>query len=144
LGVFSRSFYFRIRKKGVDFGLVCVYTYTQMKMKPKGTEAALLRKCKFALLEALRLPPEALPGSLALTHRRCGKQSCHCAQGQGHPVWTLTFMLDGKKRVERIPEEWVEWVRGRVEEGRRFKEDAAQILAANAQLLVLWRKERER
>jgi len=121
-----------------------VYTYAQMDIKPRGEEAARLRQRKFRALERLELPPEALPGSLALTHRRCGKATCHCATGKGHPVWTLTFMVEGKKRVERVPDDWVEEVRKRVEAGRRFNEAVKEVFAANAQLLALWRKQRRR
>jgi Family of unknown function (DUF6788) len=113
-------------------------------INPKGRRAALLRRRKRQLLARARLPPEGLPGSLALTHRRCGKASCHCAEGRGHPVWSLTFMLQGRKRVERIPEEWVEWVRRRVESGRKFKEAVGEVLAINAQLLALGRKQQRR
>ena len=70
----------------------------------KGDAAARLRQRKHALLQRLQLPPDALPGSLALTHRRCGQPNCHCAHDQGHPLWSLTFMVDGKKHVEWIPE----------------------------------------
>jgi hypothetical protein len=49
----------------------------------------------------------------------------------------LTFRFDGKKRVERIPEEWVEQIRPWVEQGREFKEAMAELFAANAQLLAL-------
>jgi Family of unknown function (DUF6788) len=115
-----------------------------MDVKPKGEEAARLRQRKFKALSGLKLSPEALPGSLALTHRRCGKATCHCARGQGHPVWTLTFMVDGHKRVERVPEDWVEDVRRRVEAGRRFQDAVKEVLAANAQLLALWRKQQQR
>jgi len=90
------------------------------------------------------MPADALPGSLSLTHRRCGKKSCHCATGEGHPMWTLTFMVGGKKRVERIPNDWVEEVRRRVEQGREFREAVAEVLAANAQLWVLWRRQQRR
>jgi hypothetical protein len=76
---------------------------------------------------------------LALSHSRCGKPSCHCADGKGHPVWSLTFMLDGQKHVERIPPDWVDSVRQRVEQARLFKEAIAEIFAANAQLLALQR-----
>lgn len=115
-----------------------------MSFDPKGPEAAALRKRKFDLLRALRIPPEALPGSLCQTHRRCGKPTCHCAGGKGHPIWTLTFMVDGKKRVERIPEEWLDNVRNRVDAGRALKEAIAEVLAANAQLLVLSRQQKKR
>ena len=111
---------------------------------PKGRQAARLRRRKRQLLARARLPPEGLPGSLALTHRRCGKASCHCAEGRGHPVWSLTFMLQGRKRVERIPPAWVEWVRRRVERGRKFKETVGEVLAINAQLLALGRKQQRR
>ena len=113
-------------------------------ISPKGRQAARLRRRKRQLLARVRLPPEGLPGSLALTHRRCGKASCHCAEGRGHPVWSLTFMLQGRKRVERIPQEWVEGVRRRVERGRKFKEAVGEVLAINAQLLALGRKQQRR
>jgi hypothetical protein len=115
-----------------------------MRIEPKGAEASRLRQRKFQLLRTLKIPPEALPGSLALTYRRCGKPTCRCAQGEGHPSWSLTFMVGGKKRVEHIPTEWVEQVRRRVELGRQAKEAVAEILAANAQLLALERRQRRR
>ena len=76
---------------------------------------------------------------LALSHSRCGKPSCHCADGQGHPAWSLTFMRDGQKHVERVPADWVDSVRQRVEQARQFKEAVAEIFTANAQLLALQR-----
>lgn len=115
-----------------------------MRIEPKGAEASRLRQRKFQLLRTLKIPPESLPGSLALTYRRCGKPTCRCAQGEGHPSWSLTFMVGGKKRVEHIPTEWVEEVRRRVELGRQAKEALAEILAANAQLLALERRQRRR
>ena len=59
-------------------------------------------------------------------------------------MWTLTFMANGKKRVESIPAEWVDVVLPRVEAGRRFKDAAAELLLVNAELLVLSRKQRSR
>ena len=106
---------------------------------PKGPLAARLRRRIQHLLDRVDLPSTGLPGSLALSHSRCGKPSCHCADGQGHPVWSLTFMLDGQKHVERVPPDWVDSVRQRVEQARRFKEAVAEIFTANAQLLALQR-----
>lgn len=111
---------------------------------PKGHEATELRKRKYGRLRTLELPEDALPGSLSLTHTKCGKPQCHCAEGKGHPGWQLTFMVDGKKRVERIPAEWAEEVGRRVEAGRSFREAVGEILTANAELLVLERKQRAR
>jgi Family of unknown function (DUF6788) len=107
----------------------------------KGEAAARLRQRKYALLRRWQIPPDALPGSLALTHRRCGTPTCHCAQGEGHPLWSLTFMVHGKKRVERIPDDWVKQIRPLVEQGREFKDAVAEVFAANAQLLALRRRQ---
>jgi hypothetical protein len=53
-------------------------------------------------------------------------------------------MADGKKRVERIPSDWVEEVRARVEAGKSFKDAVAQVLVSNAELLTVLRKQRTR
>jgi hypothetical protein len=50
-------------------------------------------------------------------------------------------MVDGKKRVERIPDEWVEQIRPLVDQGREFKDAVAEVFAANAQLLAHWRRQ---
>lgn len=111
--------------------------------RAKGAEAARLRKRKYELVRKYGIPENLLPGSLSLTHRRCGKPTCHCAAGKGHPMWSLTFMVERKKRVERIPDEWVTPLRPLVKGSRLFKEALAEVLAANAQLLALWRRETE-
>jgi hypothetical protein len=114
-----------------------------MKTEPKGQDASRLRQRKFAALRTLSVPEDALPGSLALCHRRCGKPTCHCAKEKGHPIWMLTYMLDGKKRVERIPAEWAEEVQRRVDAGRQFRDAVAEVFNANAQLLVIQRRQRK-
>lgn len=111
---------------------------------PTGQDSTRLgRRARF-LLARFQVPDNALPGSLALSRRRCGKPTCHCADGDGHPLWTLTFMAGGKKHVETIPAEWLDIVRPRVAAGRKFKETAAELLAINAELLVLARNQRPR
>ena len=111
---------------------------------PTGPDSSRLRRRLRSLLARFHVPDDALPGSLALSHRRCGKTSCHCADGDGHPLWTLTFMAGGKKRVESIPAEWIDRVRPRAAAGRKFKETAAELLVINAELLVLARNQRLR
>jgi hypothetical protein len=92
------------------------------------------------LLAGLRLPTEGLPGSLAQSRGRCGSAGCHCHREGGHLSWTLTFMVDGKKRVEHIPSELVDAVRRRVGQGNAYKSDVAELMAINAQLLILERR----
>jgi hypothetical protein len=90
----------------------------------------------------LHLPDDALPGSLSVSRRRCGKPSCHCAKGDGHPFATLTFMLAGKKRVEAVTADWLDPIRPRVDAGRKLKAITAELLVVNAQLFVLARQQR--
>jgi hypothetical protein len=116
--------------------------------KAKGTQAARLRQRKFTLLQRYRIPEavvaDLLPGSLSQSRRRCGKPTCHCATGAGHASWYLAFMMGGKQRVEHIPAAWATAVQRRVAAGREFKRAVAEVLAANAQLLVLERPRRRR
>lgn len=109
--------------------------------KAKSGEASRLRQRKYELARRFQIPDHLLPGSLSESYYRCGNPNCHCASDEGHSGWTLTFMVDGKKRVERIPRDWVEEVRRRVEAGRAFQDAIREVLAANAQLLGLERRQ---
>jgi hypothetical protein len=115
-----------------------------MQPEPKGPQAARWRQRKFRTLERFSIPADLLPGSLTMNRTRCGKSNCHCAQGEGHEAWVFTFMSDGKPRSERIPRPWVEEVRQRVQAGREFQNAVREVLTANAELLILSRKQRSK
>ena len=115
-----------------------------MKEEPRGPQAAHLRQRKFELLDRFSIPPDLLPGTLTRSLSRCGNPRCHCAREKGHEGWTFTFMVKGQRRVERIPREWVEQVERRVAAGREFQDAVREVLAANAQLLVLARQQRKK
>ena len=113
---------------------------------PKGPEAARLRQRKFDAVRRFALPENLFPGSLSLSRIRCGKSSCHCARPNdpGHPIWTYTFMADGKKRTLHIPKEMVEELQRRVAAGREFHEAVREVMSANAELLVLAKKQQRK
>jgi hypothetical protein len=115
-----------------------------MSDEPRGPQASRLRQRKFELLRCFPIPSDLLPGALTRSYTRCGNPRCHCAQNRGHEAWSLTFMVKGRRRVERIPRDWVEEVRRRVEAGREFQDAVREVLAANAQLLVLARQQRKK
>jgi hypothetical protein len=52
-------------------------------------------------------------------------------------------MINGERHVERIPSQWAEEVRRRVRAGREFQDAVREVLAANAQLLVLAKKQEQ-
>lgn len=112
--------------------------------QPRGPQAARLRQRRGDLLRRFPIPDDLLPGSLSQSHLRCGKPTCHCVNPKdpGHPIWTLTFMVNGKKHTQHIPKDWVEEVQRRVQAGREFQDAVREVLAANAQLFVLARQQR--
>src|SRR5258708_27948853 len=115
-----------------------------MKEKTRGTEGGERREGKFQLLGLFPIPPDLLPGTLTRSHTRCGNPRCHCSHQKGHEAWTLTFMVKGQRHVQRIPRDWVEEVQRRVAAGREFQDAVREVLAANAQLLVLARQQRKK
>jgi hypothetical protein len=107
-------------------------------------DIARVRKRKEQVLRTIKVPEDALPGSLSMSRLRCGKSSCHCSEDAGHENWTLTYMVEGKKRVKHIPQDLVEDVRQKLEQGKSFKEGINEILLANAELLILLQKKKRR
>jgi len=53
-------------------------------------------------------------------------------------------MVKGQRHVERIPRDWVQEVQRRVAAGRALQDAVREVLAANAQLLVLARQQRKK
>jgi uncharacterized protein DUF6788 len=108
----------------------------------KEQKAADTMRLRAGLLRKLSVPEDALPGSLSMSRLRCGKENCHCKKDEKHKhtVWSLTYMSGGKKRVQHIPADLVEYVKEKVSQGKDFKEIVNQIFVANADLLVLRRK----
>jgi len=115
-----------------------------MNAEPRGSQASRLRQRKIQLLRRFAIASGLLPGALTRSYTRCGHPRCHCAQDRGHEAWSLTFRAEGQRRVERIPRDWVEEVGRRVEAGQEFQDAVGEVLAANAQLLVLARQQRKR
>src|SRR5262245_44160217 len=104
---------------------------------PHTPEASRLRQRKFALIERLPQLADQLAGTLTRSYTRCGKPPCRCAQGKGHPAWSLTYMVNGQRQVERIPAQWAREVERRVAAGRELQDAVKEVLTANVQLLVL-------
>jgi len=79
-----------------------------------------------------------------MTTLRCGKQSCHCMkEGQRHTAWELTYMSEGKKEVRHIPADLVDYVQEKVAKGKEFREVLNQVFVANADLLILRKKQQK-
>ena len=112
--------------------------------EPRTPRASRLRQRKFEIIRHLPQLMDQLPGTLTLSYTRCGKPTCRCARGKGHPAWSLTYMLHGERHADRIPAAWAEEVQRRVRAGREFQDAVREVLAANAQLLRLARQQEKK
>jgi hypothetical protein len=63
-----------------------------------------------------------LRGSLVVMHRKCGKPSCHCQQGEKHAALYLSVRAEGKRTMIYIPAALEETVREWIANGRRVDE----------------------
>lgn len=107
----------------------------------RGVEASLLRQRKYALVRQFGLPENLLGGSLAPTRRRCGKPNCHCRNGEGHLQWSVTFCRSGKKRVERVPLEWLAELEKAVLQTQSYLDAVREVMAINLELLAQTREQ---
>jgi hypothetical protein len=112
--------------------------------EPRTPQASRLRQRKFEIIRHLPRLADQLPGTLTLSYTRCGKPTCRCVRGKGHPAWSLTYMVDRERHVERIPAEWAQEVERRVKAGRGFQDAVREVLAANVRLLFLARQQEKK
>lgn len=84
------------------------------------------------------LPPfhEVLRGSLLKRSVRCGKSSCRCAEGPGHPVTYLSVTFAGGRTEQiTVPKKLTPLVRRWVSNYRRWLRAMERVSAMNRDLL---------
>jgi hypothetical protein len=72
-------------------------------------------------VDALAQTDVLIIGSLSDVERRCGKPSCHCAEGPGHPQAILMSVEDGRRRCQLIRQADRAEVREAVQTYRAFR-----------------------
>jgi hypothetical protein len=104
------------------------------------SDATLRRRT--ALVRSLPPLEEIVRGSLFLRRRRCGKPSCHCAAGEGHPTFYLAVTLaSGKTEQISLPRDLIPVARQWVRNYRRVCKTLETVSAVNRRWI---RKERRR
>lgn len=107
-----------------------------------GDEELELRGRLVRTLGALR---EMLPGSLVERRRKCGKPSCHCADGrQLHSGFQISVMLDGQLNTFHIPAELVDEARSKVEMHKQFQRAASTICKINMRRFLRRKGDKEK
>src|SRR5687767_3748549 len=83
--------------------------------------------------ESVRLvtQDDALPGSLHLEYKACGRPSCRCARDELHgPYWYRRWSEGSRQRKEYVPTRELERVRTAIAEWRRLHPPAWPIRQA--------------
>lgn len=113
-------------------------------MSPAPTDLPGLRQRALALLAQMRilvgqldLVRRQLAISLYRTRGRCGKPSCHCAEGSGHPRWAVGYWDSKTQHTRGLSADEAQTLGPRVEAYRRFRKQRAQLARWTAQLLGL-------
>lgn len=95
-----------------------------LRQRIRGLEEALARPLQEILAE--RGPLRR--GSFVTLHRKCGKPTCHCARGEGHPADYLSVPQEGRKRLLYVSAQNRDQIAREAERYRRFRRQRA-ILA---------------
>ncbi len=90
-----------------------------------------------SLLETFLGREPLLPGSLYTLRRRCGKPTCHCAQGEPHASTVLSYRGQGRPQNITPPPEQIPAVQKLTDDYRQFRQARTQLLRLQRQVLKL-------
>ena len=80
-----------------------------------------LQKEKAAFVEELLKTSPMLRGTFGVAYRKCGKPTCWCAAGKGHPYSRITWSEGARSRTKNIPSQDTDWAQKLTENYRRFR-----------------------
>lgn len=80
------------------------------------------------LLEKLLSESDIVPGAYRKVFVKCGKESCWCKEGQGHPFRRITWSENGKSKTKSIPPEDVDWIIKVTKNYRSFRKMRRKLL----------------
>jgi hypothetical protein len=104
-------------------------------MKPRSQRPAQQRDVRSRAVRRVANEP-LLRGSLVQMRRTCGKEGCHCQQGEKHPALYLALRDQGRRRMVYIPPALEETVRTWVQNARDVDELLDLISAHSYQELL--------
>lgn len=82
-----------------------------------------------ARIKALLAAEQMIRGSFGTAYRKCGKPSCWCAEGAGHPVNRITWTEQARSRTKAIPAEETAWVEAMTDTYKHFRKNRQALRA---------------
>lgn len=105
---------------------------------PPSQSPASLRLRRARIPAALPPLEEVLRGSFLQREIRCGKPTCRCAKGAGHPILYLTVTFPGGRTQQvTVPRDLARTVQRWIRNYRRWWEAIEEVSAINRRLLQL-------
>jgi hypothetical protein len=102
----------------------------------RGMSVAQLRAQRRRLARGLPDLEAVLRGSLIERMKRCGKPGCRCTQGELHgPYPYLSTRGEEGTHLEYVPQDWLDWVRERMDNFRRAQAALVEVAEINRELL---------
>lgn len=77
---------------------------------------------------------EMIRGSFGRVYRKCGKPSCRCAGGEGHPLDRIVFLRGSRPVCRAVPKEEVPWVKRMTGNRRKFREQRRRLRAIEKEI----------
>jgi len=97
-----------------------------------------LNERKDQIIASLPSVGHVIHGSLVPGFVKCGKPTCHCANGEGHKVLRLSSFYHGHTAVDHVPASWEAWMR----EGIENYKSAQELLLELAEIYLALFKRR--
>lgn len=99
-----------------------------------------LGRCLDELVEAvtsLDTRHAQLRASLYQQRIRCGRPTCHCADGSGHPRWCLAFASGRGRHTRTVSRDELREITAPAERYRRYRQVRARIVVLCRKVLRL-------
>ncbi len=104
---------------------------------------ALLRECK-RLLTKLAHPSAMVAGSFYQMHKKCGRPTCRCAEGELHgPFPVIALRHEGRRSTRSVSRDGVVEVRRRADAYRTFQRRRRRLREAMRRIVEIVTELRE-
>jgi hypothetical protein len=80
------------------------------------------------LLEELQQIKYMLSGSFNKVYRKCGKKNCRCQSGEGHPMYRIVWLEQGRSKTKSIPEKDIDWILQMSNNYKRYRRIRKKLL----------------
>ena len=90
-----------------------------------------------ARLEVILAREPVVKGTVYALRRRCGKATCHCADGAPHQTWVLSWSEGGRTRLRAVPPNRLDALRPQTRAYQRLRRARARLGMIHREILTV-------